>query len=651
MAIRWQIQFKSLLGTGYVLSIYDAGYTGTAITDIKGAAEPFVTGDDNGKDFFMPICTQSGYIRMIAENDGIVGELTPILATDRPVVLRNDDEGVCWVGFLSQEQYSQPWGPCPYEVEIPVVSVMLAMQGVQFTRDEGYTSVLSLMNTINEYLPVDLKAVASELSPIADVFVQNRNFHEAETSGSSNVLSTSNESDTIFACMEQFCLYFGVSLREYKGTFYFAVPEPDTARYEDMDLSGNSRQSQWGSVSLDSMVVCGANNMREYSAPYRRVIGEFDTGNGMSDAIYQQPSFLERFAVEGAYPTTAPTNLLFYGDDEIVPYKNGINQTSWIDESQDYGGQIIRHREIRLNSVEMNGSSWNDYFWIFSRKAMTGSPSSAIKFNIPRMIYINNGEYAAFNISCSVSSWFAETESDDFIKRLYCKIRVGDYWLHTIEQTGYLPRYEWTTTESTCFLIVDNGSITREGAQYTLNYRMEAMMDHIDGFAIDMPSGLDAGYYNIYIEFLCNAESSDAYGDYAYIGYLVSDLRIDIVRATNSVTEPTPNLDSNSFIVTAADVRGGDYTVGCAITTRRGTQYGSGCALDSNKAYIKRKYDQEGINRRASFVARNREVLTISVRKHTQPIDTVASGGKEYAILSQNINWRDDNNEISIIEI
>lgn len=635
----------SFLGTSYVLSIYDANYTGSTITQLTGAAEPFVTSEDTDEVFYIPIRTQSGYIKFIVEDDSIVGEMMPVLATDRPVVLRTAAGAVCWVGFLSQEQYSQPWEPCPYEVEIPVVSVMMAMQGVQFTQSDGYTSALSLLNTINGYLPVNISAVMSNLSPIDEVFVQNRNFYEAETGGSS--LSTSNECDTIYTCLEQFCIYFGVSLREYGGVFYFAVAGQNTAQYEDIDLNGNTRQSQWGSVTLAYLTICGASNKRDYSTPYRRVIGSFDTGKDMSEAVFEQPTFLERFSVQGAYPTTGPTNLLFYGDDEIHPYKNGTQQTAWVDFSAyEYGGQIIRHREGRLNSVAANGWSWTDYFYVVSQKGQAGTASRAVVFNIPRKVYINSGEYAAFNINCNVSAWF----DGDFIKRLYCKIKVGNYWLRIVEQSGYLPRYEWTTTESVCYLIVDNGRITCEGAQYTLNYSVEAMMDSISGLAIDMPSGLSAGYYSVYFELLCNAETTDIFGDAAYIGYLVSDLKIDVLRATNSVTQPTPNLDSNNFTVVAADTRGGDYNVGCAITTRQGVQYGAGCALDSNKTYITTRYDQQGINRRANFIARSRDLLTIDVRKNIQPIDTVTQDGKEYAVLSQEINWRDDKNNIRIIE-
>ena len=135
MAIRWKIRFKSLLGTDYVAEIYDNDFSGTA-TELTGGSQPFVTRELDDEDIYTPIRTQSGYLRFIVENATIVSQIQPIKATDRPVVLK-EGNAVVWVGFLRPEQYSQPWEPAPYEIELPLMSVMEAMQGVEFTQSEG----------------------------------------------------------------------------------------------------------------------------------------------------------------------------------------------------------------------------------------------------------------------------------------------------------------------------------------------------------------------------------------------------------------------------------------------------------------------------------------------------------------------------------
>jgi hypothetical protein len=55
--------------------------------------------------------------------------------------------------------------------------------------------------------------------------------------------------------------------------------------------------------------------------------------------------------------------------------------------------------------------------------------------------------------------------------------------------------------------------------------------------------------------------------------------------------------------------------------------------------------------RRAAIMNKSREVLTVKVRNNTQPIDSVDYKNQTYGILSQSINWRDNENEIRIINL
>ena len=224
--------------------------------------------------------------------------------------------------------------------------------------------------------------------------------------------------------------------------------------------------------------------------------------------------------------------------------------------------------------------------------------------------------------------------------------------MKTVEQSGYLPRYEWTTTESRCYLMVDEaGNLTANGAQYTLDYRVEADMDRISGFAIDMPSGLAAGYHSVYFELLANGEPSADFGSYSSIGYLISGLAIRVLRGVNSVSTPTPEFDKNTVIRKTNGLYADDYTIGCTITSKRGVQFGSGVVLDANHAYVSTKYDEQGVVRRAAIMNKSREIITVQVRKNVQPIDSVTYNSHTYAILSQSIDWRNDANEIRIINL
>ena len=652
MEVHWQINFKSFLGESLTIDIYDSSYTGAQPVQLTGSSDVISTRENADKDMYVPIRTQSGYLRILVENASIIAEIQPVKTTDRPVILR-EGNNVRWMGFIRPEQYNQPWISAKYFMEFSLISVMEAMQGVQFTQDEGYVSFFSLVRAINTYVPVDIYITAPSETPVQDVFVQNNNFREFLTIPERNERGTQNiyECVSLYTVIEAFCQYFGFSLHEFADTFYCVV-YPDSAHYEDIDPEGDTQESQWGGVSLNSMEICRDDNLLNYSKVYRRIKGEFDTGKEKMEEVFGIDEFFKNFSVEGAYPTVAPRNLLFNGNAEVQPYKNGVQKTEWISEgANNWGGQIIRHPDTRLNAVHQGGASWSDMFYVYSQKSQAGSPSSAIKFNIPRYIYLNDGEYAALNINCSVGAWYDATQGEDFIKKIHCKVKVGNYWLRVVEVSGYLPRYEWTTTESSCYLLVDNGSITMEGAQYTLDYRAEAEMETIYGFAIDMPSGLAAGYHEVYFELLCNAEATADFGEYSAIGYLISGLAIRVLRGVNSVNSPTPEFECNTVIRDTNGMYQDDYTVGCTITTKRGVQYGTGCTLTESKGYVSTKYDELGVIRRAAIMNKSREVITVSVRDATQPIDSIEYNNKTYGILSQSIDWANNVNKLTIINL
>ena len=84
--IRWQCCFQSLNGTYYAVNIYEKNYLGS-IVQLTGAAEPFVTQEDDSDDIFTPIRVQTGYLRIIDPNGALLETLVPAYNTQRLVRL------------------------------------------------------------------------------------------------------------------------------------------------------------------------------------------------------------------------------------------------------------------------------------------------------------------------------------------------------------------------------------------------------------------------------------------------------------------------------------------------------------------------------------------------------------------------------------
>lgn len=637
MAIHWQIQFKSFTGASRCVNIYDNTYSGDPV-QLTGAANPFKTSEDDDLDYYAPIRTQSGYISIIAENNTILDDLMATKSTDRPVTL-TEGNYVLWFGFLHCELYSQPWEAPPYVVQIPIISAVAAYQGVEVPSTEGSITLLDLLNMITvpdvtiEYVVPDGLPIDTLQVPL-DAFRDYLSIPERTEMG----VTGKYYRQSVYDAIEAFCKYYGVSCRQYQDQIMLV--RDNEQHYNNMDRTGETQGAQWGDMSLDSMTICGAKNYRDFAQAYKRVKGTFQTQRDKFDTIMDFPSFMEEFAYNSVH--AIDQMMLFNGNAIVTPYLNDVPGPAWSTINADYGGQIIRKHDEYYTDA-----SWTDYFLMSSQKTQAGNPAHGITFNLQKTTFKVDNEYAAINIQGEVLALDPYSQGEGFIKKLFCKLRVGNYWLVSSNSAS---NYSWSLTEGTCALPVDEkGNIEKTSISY-VSYQILNCMNSINGFAIDLPN-LAAGAHDVYFELLVNAEDTADFGTFTTILYLVSGLKISLLRGVNDPSQPTPSLDQNEIIRTTGAAWANDYEIEGTITTKRGTQYGAGCALDENLEYITTKYDEQGIARRAAFYAVPREVITVDVRSNTQPIDNVTFGGSTYHILSQQIDWWDDINRIKLIKI
>lgn len=647
MAVHWQIQFKSLTDTLYVLQIYDSNFSGTPV-ELIGAAHPFETSEEDSEDPYVPIRTQSGYIRFITTSASIIHDIIPYNVTDRPVVLKSGSQ-VLWVGFLSGEQYDQPWDVTPYEVELPVISVMEAMRGVYFTQSSGYNSIYTILQTIQGYLPVNIEATASTDTPINEVFVRNRNWQEYLTVAQRAEQQTSNIFNTlsIYDIMVEWCKYFSISLFEYCGKFIFAICNGNN--YEDYDLQGQHRPSQWGSEALESQTICAANNTESHAKAYGKIKAVFKTNKDKASDILAMDDFMDTFRIY----TSLDLATIFYGNSEVQCYHDGTEGVVNVDMSRTQlshtGGQISRRCDNDWSDPDAwFGASWSDTFSVCSFK--NGTKASAIKFNIPLKIGVADGETSLLNIKATVAQG-DQAPGQDGIKKLYCKMRVGDYWLHSHHPTGStVTMLSWQSQETDCWLPVENNQLTTDNI-VQFPSRLAVYFDKPGGVILSLPPGVEGDEVSVYFELLANAEATADFGEYTGIIYNISGLEIKLIHCNNDNSSVASSQEENVVAKTLTYKHGEEYDMDCMITTRRGVQYGTGIALDNTYAYVSTLYDKLGIDRRALVYDLTREIILVSIRERLQPIDTVTYDGDTYAILSQSIDWINEENRIKLLKI
>ena len=142
--IRWQIPFESIQGVQYRVDIYDEGeFTPVQLTP---GETPFVTKEDASDDVFHPVRSQTGTIEVCTlMPDGnyiTLDDLLPANNIARPVklwrILGGGAAGVLeWQGFLSCEAYDQDYTGIPQILDLPVISVLEAMDSIEVELSES----------------------------------------------------------------------------------------------------------------------------------------------------------------------------------------------------------------------------------------------------------------------------------------------------------------------------------------------------------------------------------------------------------------------------------------------------------------------------------------------------------------------------------
>ena len=226
MAIHWQVKFKSLRADRlYTVSIYDDAYPGSTPIQLKGAADPFYTQEDDDDNIFTPIRTQSGYIRIIDDGGIDWRDIIPSTDTARPVTLthvENNQTVTDWIGFIQAQNFGYTLFEIPVERELPVQCPLTVVSGI----DINYTQTTiqnfaSLLKTIVDSIPVTSRPTRFFFQGGADAQswllkrIDWRNFTSLDDDNNIEAKYSMQE------CLEKMCQFWGWTVRIKGNILYF----------------------------------------------------------------------------------------------------------------------------------------------------------------------------------------------------------------------------------------------------------------------------------------------------------------------------------------------------------------------------------------------------------------------------------------------
>lgn len=148
--IHWQTAFKSKDNKNYVVNIYEQDYSGN-IVQLTPAEEPFITRENSSNDVFTVIRDQTGYLSVIVDDMATIEAIMPQTDTDRFIRLI-ENNSVKWQGFLSMQNYKQPYNEYKWKVEFALNSMLAMTKKIKLPWVYGVSSIRYTLAYIFSYI-------------------------------------------------------------------------------------------------------------------------------------------------------------------------------------------------------------------------------------------------------------------------------------------------------------------------------------------------------------------------------------------------------------------------------------------------------------------------------------------------------------------
>ena len=643
MAIRWKVPFVSLrTSTTYTVNIYDDQYSGQPVT-LTGGARPFVTDEYDSDDLYVPVLTQTGYLRII--DDGTINwrAIIPATNTSRRVTLTDAQGTIHWQGYLQPNTFSGILYEPVQERNYPLVCGLSVLDGIE----AGFTSGVK---TFAEVLRDILIATGHSWSMLhfcgLDVYnwlakkVNTANFIEYDANGNAMMK---------YSCLEllrEICKFWGWTCRTYRDGIYFMSPDvafsPELTgiTISDLDdiIAGDVPSYQSGSyafVDTDNDVYASDNNQTEIHRGVRKVSVTANI-NKQDDLLSFDFGELKNLLKDGTVVRHTQGDMTYF---DIRGLYDGYDTKNY--ELQLYWDQGVTRASVGLHDeVETAKESYkHNYDWkpriSINYQGTTGYAARIISKNFfslsDGIITINGGTYSPSN------GYFQ------------MRLRIGDdYWNGA----------SWTNAESAfnVYFGVEDGSGSDPVTGKIFDNRvLSSSRPAYEGYGIPI-SGVQIGgtmVVEIVGVYLDNQMATTAW---------LTSFTIGFVKNTGSFSD----LSENKYIEDTNSDFSDEFDVSTIFASNNGNQFGFGLIMHPSGAYcsdvayslrtqvLQARPEEFLLSRLDTMGNKTRtiervEVLKneISIDPHTM-IDTHEISGYPTCISN---DWRDDVVRVTITEM
>ena len=611
--------------------------------------DPISTDEDSDSDMFMPIRTQSGYIRLLSTDKTTWRQFIPSSATAMPVTLKKGT-AIVWQGYVQTGTYGTTWPAIYEDFELPITCGLSVLES--FDVDVNGPGDTVTIGQLLAYLFGKLSGLTYKayfhcgnpgyVSAWLQYRVIWRNFLDEDD-------GTLKPSYNCQEILEEVCKFYGWSCRTHGDGIWFTnitdTERNDVVQVFTMAQLANGSSTTFETFSTHALAdadFASTDHSEEWIPGCKSV--KFNSELNAFDTIIEVPDedILKKYknnnVVFGERWKDADANEAYFLQSGAFNYENALVKINTFVESAVEGqpqcyGKLnifdinIAEPKLRYNwTVSLDAFCSEDYGNRSSQTPLIVIESQASYIFSDGILFINGKSDA------KVEGWATVT------------LRIGNqYWNGSA----------WTTTASTFQLKCDN-----EGVEDT---RTAINETEYQGTGIPVTATLTGKIY-----FAINDALPHAWGIIVPLnGYFpLQNFEIGFVRRQQDSEANDLNYTAtggafpeeitvDSIFCTDKSKTEGDTTMRCEMG------YG---LLMSNTAVIDtipykssyQKPEQHNANLIAAYGSTIRQVLTFQLwnsRVAASPKQVITLGGSRYFPVSISHNWRDGLSTIKMMSI
>ena len=703
MAKNYTITFMSLrAGTVYTVTI--GGGTGTAVA-LKGADKTFTTQEDDSEDEFIPIRTQSGYVRIVDDGlaaDGVTAfdwkDMIPETDTSRPVTLTHQSGGstvVDWVGFLQAQTFSGTLYGNPQVREFPVQDVLLVTEGTEINyQQKAIQNFAYLLKQIVDSIPSSQRP--SQFYFQGGTHAQSwllkridwQNFVDEDAEG--NLSARFN----MYDCLEDICRFWGWTVR-MKGTAMYFTCADDSIGTSFLHLTyanlttmaggtaAGTTNTTFTDITMTGDIFTSVNNGDFVQRGYHRAVVSVE-GNAANGGIIDSsdPGLVK--AVKNASGQGSMTT-----DDNM-----------WISYSPplySYSGQLLvcsarqNYAAFRLMDIVEKGTgepiqpdfSPNEAAEIGSAvqimKSYTSASADAYAsmesvyehvfsdgyFQLQGEVYLQN-KAKPYEDTARYTGTISFISPNIGLRWMYVRLGVG----HTRSTAKWWNGTEWTTTVSAFRVSVGNAdSILRTGP-------ISSAPKPATSRVIETQTGIEG---KVFVEFLGSDNVPEYDNHFSPMhqerAFLIKDFRVIFGRSniypSGRVWKLAGREDRREYISTNNNKVRDEFNVDCIYASDNDMAFGFGVLINQDGTYMSGyDYGGQGVlqtpeqhlaNRVTTYWATSKRRMAVDIRsditlsgtlvRDISPKCLVTIDGTVCHPVAFAYNWHDDITTMILIEL